>query len=241
MDSQAALAPEPAFALGDDFSVSPEIFAYFAGRAAEAANVNDRAWADFAAAFACEACFDGKKQVVEDTAFRAVGGGQTRILNFIRELCAQTTPRHLGTSLFDAWTYSDPPPSLRWDSTEYRPYALRATDPAPDQNNKVRGANRLAIEALPLFPVMPSGSRRLRLATTGFRRHEITWPIWKTPLSQDTVRSLLALGELQDDKPDRTKLALMGVAQAMRSRRFTGPVSELCSRCFSWLKTGADP
>jgi hypothetical protein len=234
-EALATLAPAPAFALGDDFSVPPARFAEFAKRAAEAATPEDRSWADFAAAFACEACFDAKTDLVEDTALRAVGGGQTRVLNFIRELCDETTPRHLHAALFAPWNYVDPPPSMRWDPDEYRPYALRATDPAPDQNNKVRGANRLAIEALPLFPVMPFGSRLQRLATTGFRRHEITWPIWTSTLGMDSVRSVLALDELQTEEPDREKLAALGIVQVMRSRRFTegqyrnfGPASSLC-------------
>jgi hypothetical protein len=61
----------------------------------------------------------------------------------------------------------------------------------------MRGANRLAIEALPLFP-------------TGGA--EVWWPIWTDALELDTVASLLAAGK----EPERP-----GVAQVYKSERFT--------------------
>jgi len=218
-------APAPQFALGDDFSVAPERFKDFASRAVNAATIDDRTWPDFVAAFASEACVNKKKLVVEETALCAVGGGNTRILNFIRDLLQETNAQHLRGALFDLWSYSDPPPSLRWDPNEYRPYALRANDPAPDQDTKVRGANRLAIEAMPFFPVVPSGSTGNRAATTGFARFDgelcISWPIWSRPLDADTIRGVLTHSLVQSSKPARSESRQLGIEQIFRSRRFT--------------------
>ena len=71
--------------------------------------------------------------------------------------------------------------------------------PSGDPVRTMRGANRLAVEALPLFPTVP-GERHLH--TTGFsqRRGEgvlFSWPIWEGALSIEVVRSLLSLAELQ--------------------------------------------
>lgn len=214
----------PAFTLADDFGVPPEQFANFAERAASSASPDDRTFADFAGSFACECCLtrDGN---IDDTAFRAVGGGQTRILKAIRTLVRETAKSHLERSLFHPWAYNDPSPSLRWDAGEFTPYALRATDPAPDQNNKVRGANRLAIEALPLFPAIPSGPRGMHLATTGFQRFGsdlcVSWPIWSGLLDVDCVRSLLAHPLLCQPEPSRQEARALGIQQIFRSRRFT--------------------
>jgi hypothetical protein len=77
----------------------------------------------------------------------------------------------------------------------------------------MRGANRLAIEALPLFPTAPMG-RRVR--TTAFREGEsgteIRWPIWTDPLELSSIASLLA---------SRNPELRPGVAQVFRAVRFT--------------------
>ena len=112
--------------------------------------------------------------------------------------------------------------SLRWDLLdETRRYALQAVDPTNTRQNPivtVRGANRMAIEALPLFPIMPSahGSR-----TTGFTRIDNvqvwTWPIWSRPIDMNVVRSLVAHPLLFALHPDRKHLNQLGVTEVYRS------------------------
>jgi len=91
------------------------------------------------------------------------------------------------------------------------------------RSQTMRGANRLAIEALPLLPTSP-GERRLH--TTGFseRRGEgvhFTWPIWEMPLAVELVRSLLGLEDLQQPCPNRDSLLARGVVEVYRSQRIT--------------------
>jgi hypothetical protein len=133
----------------------------------------------------------------------------------MRELALGTDKEHLRRTLFTEWDYADGRPSLRWDAADYRPHALRAVDPSGDPIRTMRGANRLAIEALPLFPTAPAG-RRIR--TTAFRESaegaEIVWPIWTDPLEVATVASLLASSEGKGG-------ARPGVAQVYRASRFT--------------------
>jgi hypothetical protein len=109
---------------------------------------------------------------------------------------------------------------MRWDPEDAKEYALRWRDPSVGGAYSVWGANRLAFEALPLFPIMPAetGPR-----TTGFRTlnraHEFTWPIWTQKVSVDTVRSLIGLRELGNEIPDRALLRPMGIEDVFRAQR----------------------
>jgi hypothetical protein len=215
-------AAELPFALGDNLNVPPCEFRDHARKAATQASPVDRAWADFVAAFGCESCHD--EGAIHDTAFRTMSGaGHQNFLGFIKTLVKATTPDHLRAALFAPWQYADDPPSMRWDPMDDRRYALRWTDPSKDKIRTVRGANRLAVEALPMMPVAPVGSR---LETTGFRGHSRldtfwTWPMWMVTVSLEPVRSLLGLAELQRDPLDRNTLARLGVAEVYRSQRVT--------------------
>ena len=135
-------------------------------------------------------------------------------------LTEKTGPQHLREALFGPWRYADKGYSLRWDPDDAKEYALRWRDPSIGGVSSVRGANRLAFEALPLFPTVPTETG---LRTTGFytrgRAHEFTWPVWTQPVTVDTVRSLLSLRELEQEIPNRAELHAMGVADIFRVQR----------------------
>lgn len=171
-----------------------------------------RLTADFLAALGSDSHAEKGGDEPATTSLRGIGAGNNEgFLGYMRLIHIGTTRDHLRRALFDLWDYSDAPPFMRWDPNEFRPHALRATDPAKDRkHNNVRGANRLALEALPLFPVVPQ-SRRVR--TVGFDDDDdITWPIWTEPLDLATVASLLAAG-VTERRP--------GIAQVFRAHRFT--------------------
>jgi hypothetical protein len=223
----------PALALSDNLGVPQEVFYDYVQQAQGGASLSDRRWADFAAAFACECTTtrDSKKQqIVQDTDLRTMSGaGHQDFLAVMRNIVNKTTPDHLEKALFHQWQYDDPveKQTMRWDPIDDVRYALRWRDPSGDPARKkqgtVLGANRLAIEGLPLLPTMPVGST---LHTTGFtgqgsRDTFCTWPIWEGLLPLDVVRSLLALRELQLPNPSRRRLLPMGVVEVYRSQRLT--------------------
>ena len=209
--------PEFDFAL--NLSVAPETFRNVTREAQRQASPGNRLYADFVASFGCEILVT--RQNIQNTAFRTMSGtGHQHFLGTMKQLVGKTESGHLHRSLFESWDYSDKKLGLRWDAEEDRRYALRWANPSGDVTRTVRGANRLAIEALPLFPAVPV-TRHLK--TTGFSQKNkvvlFTWPIWLGSLSLEVVRSLLSLSELQVPEPDRTKLQAMGVIEVYRSQR----------------------
>jgi hypothetical protein len=219
-----AMAGHRAFTFADDLKLSAARFAEFSSQATAAArNDGDPVAAEFAAAFACELLTDEDGNIL-DTAFRTMSGaGHQHFLRFMAELARLTTREQIEAALFSPWRYEEQKLSMRWDPADDRRYALRWDDPSGDVIRTVRGANRLAIEALPLFPVAPVGSD---LETTGFssldgRGAFWTWPIWEPALPLDTVRTVLALEELQAARPNRRELAARGIAEVFRCERIT--------------------
>lgn len=212
----------PEFAFAKNLKVTPDEFLEVASDAQRTASREGRRHADFVAAFGCEVLStdDG---VIQDTALRTMSGaGHQHFLSTMQELVGKTDVDHLSRSLFEPWDYSDERLGLRWDPEEDRRFALRWDDPSGQATNTMHGANRLAVEALPLLPTVPI---RRRLETTGFATVGtsalFTWPIWVRRLSVDVVRSLLAAALVQQLQPDRASLLAIGVSEVFRSQRLT--------------------
>jgi hypothetical protein len=218
-----------AFEFADNLSVSQDDFAKQA-RSAVATSRSDRRLVDFLAAFGCESVESPDKPgQLADTALRTMSGaGHQDFLGTMRKLTEDTAEDHLRKALFEAWTYRDPVAlhTMRWDPRDDVRRALRwskpSGDPARESQGAEWGANRLAIEGMPLLPTAPC---RRRLDTTGFSRVDgewrWTWPIWAGQADVDVVRSLLALAPLQAERPDRRELATLGISEIYRCRRIT--------------------
>ena len=172
----------------------------------------------FAAAFGSEAAIDEKNNRIRYTDFCFItGSGHQDFLGTAKALAGQCQTEHLHEALFGPWKYDNEGLSMRWDPEDAKEYALLWRNPSKSGVSGVWGANRLAFEALPLFPTVPGGAK---LRTAGFgRRDEFTWPLWTRPAGMEVVRSLLALQEIQNDTPDRVALAAMGIDEVFRARR----------------------
>jgi hypothetical protein len=209
-----------------DLKISRSAFRKLAARAAEDFLTHtDPTAASMVAAFGCDAV-GNEDGTIEDTAFRTMSGaGHQHFLEFMNVLMKETTVEQLREALFGPWRYRDSSPTMRWDTEDDRRYALRWDEPSKDPVRTVRGANLLAIAALPFFPVVPTSSSTV--ATTGFigrgsRDTFVTWPIWTGWLSLDAVRSLLGLKELQEQSETSIKtFEMYGVAATYRSQRIT--------------------
>jgi hypothetical protein len=215
-----------AWRIGDDLTLELDAFRKHLEEHAARAKPDQREVADFLAAFGSEAYGSGpKKGQIADTEFRTMSGaGHQHFLGFMRELAVTSDCGHIRRALLEPWDYADGRPSMRWSWTDYRPHALRADDPSTDPIRTMRGANRLAVDALPLFPAIAAGKQ---VGTMAFQDRngvtEITWPVWSCPLDLRTAESLIALEELQDAELAKWAqvLARRGIVQVFRARRFT--------------------
>ncbi len=184
---------------------------------------DDRISAAFFAAFGSSVTINEQGDI-EDTALRTMSGaGHQHFLKTMNDLAKITTEEQLQNTLFEIWAYPDEKIGLRWDPAEDKRYALAWKNPSQDPTRTQRGANRLAIEALPILPTFPAGTH---LETTGFTGHRSndtfwTWPLWAAPVTLDTGRSLLALRDIQSGSSDPAELRARGIAAVFRSQRIT--------------------
>ena len=217
MEGHAALT------FASDLTLSADAFRRELIAAQGSSTPADHVRAEFLTAFGSDVV-SNEDGIISDTAFRTVSGaGNQHFLGFMQKLVRETDTGNLRDALFTTWRYRDVGMSMRWDPADDRRYALRWNEPSGDPVMTVRGANRLAIEALPLFTTMPVGRR---LETTGFTQKRgrgalWSWPIWEVQACLDVVRSLLSMEELQDEVPDRNQLARRGVREVFRCQRIT--------------------
>ena len=218
--------------LGDNLTISPQTFRWLSRRyLARAASDEPTALAalEFLAAFGTDAAHQPHSKdhsLMQDTALRTMSGaGHQHFIKFMREIITKTTASHLYATLFQAWSYQDEGRgmNLRWDPIDDRRYAMRWKNPSSDPAATMRGANRLAIEGLPMCPCAPVGND---LRTTGFRFDKgafWSWPIWQGKLTLLVVQSLLQLSAITDKprEPPSLDLLSLGIATIYTSQRIT--------------------
>lgn len=218
--------------LGDNLTIAPsryrDLARHFYQSAMEGAMEGQIALA-FLAAFGSDAAhqpYSKDRTLMQDTALRTMSGaGHQHFIRFMRDIIANTNVGHLYSTLFERWAYRDDGRgmNLRWDPLDDRRYAMRWKNPSSDAAVSMRGANRLAIEALPLFSTAPQG---MHLATTGFRRRGGTywyWPLWTSALELEVIRSTLQIAAVSDfsDPASQAELKQRGIATIYRTERIT--------------------
>jgi len=130
-------------------------------------------------------------------------------------------------SLLQVWDYNDPLEgvTLHLDPSEDRRHAYQWNQPAGDPARKISGnmivANRLALEALPLFPCIHNREAAQTVGFQGNRVHDTfwTWPIWSVSVGVDAVRSILTLSELQEASVNSNNVRARGIAAVNRAQR----------------------
>ena len=208
--------------IGDNLTIAPNRFRYLAS---EALDEESRVDADFLAAFGSDGTYQPHskdRSLIQDTGLRTMSGaGHQHFIKFMRHIIEQTTSAHLEQTLFENWRYQDEGRglNLRWDPMDDRRYAMRWKNPSSDPNMTMRGANRLAIEAIPWFSTTVGGRK---LETTGFKTIPrqgtfFYWPIWDRWLAPAAVGTILrhpAVSEEQVELPE-------GIVRVFRSQRIT--------------------
>ena len=217
--------------IGDNLTLSPQAFGNLARSAVDNATADPGDTAlqtalDFLIAFGSDATHQPHskdRSQMQDTALRTMSGaGHQHFIQFMRHIIANTDSTRLHSTLFDFWRYEDEGrgANLRWDPIDDRRYAMRWKNPSTDAAKSMRGANRLAIEAIPFFATAPMGNH---LETTGFRSRKgsfWSWPLWEDALDVQSVMTLLQLASLSAPLFDES-LKRRGIQVVFRSQRIT--------------------
>jgi hypothetical protein len=173
----------------------------------------DRRSMDLGAAFLTELVTDNNGNT-KPTALHFTAG-QQKFLEMVAELRRSLQRGHVEEALLGPWRGMDALPSLSWDSTVARLYALRAVNPSSEKRGSVAGANWLAVIGLSYYPV---NARNGRLVTTGisggWKDGAFSWPVWSPPSTRLEVASLLRGDVRQLSRKEREA---MGVTQVFRS------------------------
>lgn len=231
--------------LGKNINVPRADFRQCILDAVGSSNRNRRTSVDFFAAFGSDALVSINDGVtIQDTALRTMAGaGHQHFLETMRNLIKHCRSEHLEKSLFQTWDYSDPTQtlSLRFDPLDDNRYALRWRNPSGDPDRKTAGsmlgANRLAIEAIPLLTTAAGEKRLQTTGFSGFRSDDtyFHWPLWEVPLPISVIQSLLVSRELISKSVASNNFIARGVAAGMKSQRITvGKVRNLSPAKALW-------
>jgi len=145
------------------------------------------------------------------TALHFTAGNQL-FLEMVDSLRSGLDRGHINEALDGPWQSACKLPSLSWDSTAARQYALRASDPAKQKRGSVAAANWLGAVGLTLLPVVARGTAlRTTGVTGGWKNGSFTWPLWETPAALATVRSLLSLDWSGASRAEREAVKVVGV------------------------------
>lgn len=191
------------FTWSEDIRVAKDSYRTTLKKSVDEASFINRRFCDYLAAFASEIAVDNAKGLVKPTAFYMTSG-QQKFLGSASELADayhKEQPDKLNEALFGPWLYQDKQHALGWDPAAERLYALRHKKPGEEAPTSVSAAIRLALEALPLFPVFPD--KNGRLSTGGFirrnRENIFRWPLWQASIGLDALKTLLT-ADLGDDE-----------------------------------------
>ena len=153
-------------------------------------------WAgDSSAALATALVAEGSldKQGVSKPSDLYFTAGQQKFLGMVRQILGNASREHVLAGLDSPWRYESELPSLMWDVSDDRVYALASDDPAKERKLTNPGPEALAILGLSLHPVFAGRDRTLTQRCSGnWRAGFYSWPLWYKPASPFSVKSLLA-------------------------------------------------
>jgi hypothetical protein len=209
-DTKGQLVPPNANGATRDLKPSPEAARELLDHAATA----DPRTASLAAAWFSELVQDNNGNT-KPTALHFTAGQQA-FLEMVEDLRAGLKAEHLREALEGPWLNTSPLPSLSWDASVARLYALRASNPAKERRGSVPGANWLAVLGVAFFPVVVQRGRLVTTGVTGgWKDSAFTWPVWSPAAEVSTVASLLRIDPVAWTQRER---AAYGIETVFRSR-----------------------
>lgn len=179
-------------------------------------SLNSRRSVDLISGLGTDLAEKGKEGKFQDTKFRFVRSADAAgqgFLSYAKKNRGAISFDHVYKTLFKMWDYSDEKYSLRLDPIEDQRYAQSWNNPSKEKiTHTMLTANDLAVEALRLFPVIPTGKKSY---TVGFQQNSFIWPLWEPMISLDVMRSVISLSLTSNQK----MLLRMGIKRIFVSRR----------------------
>jgi hypothetical protein len=172
---------------------------------------------EFAASWAAEMNpkqLDEPQILIVQNTFFDFTSGQQAFIGKLRNLRVHLTNDNIKSTLIGPWNYQRGGESMRWDPIdEKRQYALQAIDPSPGKDAfSVIAANALAVEALALFPTIPSAIGHQVGVTP--ERNSYSWCLWENGIGLDSLRSLLRAAVISMSAEERRAMGITQVFQA---------------------------
>lgn len=190
---------------------------------------SQRRTADLAAAFFSELVQDNNGNS-KPSGFHFTAGQQT-FLGQVEVLRQGISLADLEEALRGPWLNNSQLPSLSWDATSSRNYALRARNPSLEKRGSIAGANWLGVQALAYFPTVVDASKLAtrsseKLITAGiqggWKNSVFTWPIWEVPVKSRSVAALLRVHPRRWSAEERNALGICQVFHSKISRSDQG-------------------
>jgi hypothetical protein len=183
------------------------------------------------------ACVVGE-EAFESTLCAANGASHQNLVQSMRDVLGLVEEDHIRLALFEPWKkeYRVPDvkrkqlklgtrkPTLRLDPSDERLYALRLSNPTTtDDHSTEIGAQSLAIPAFGLLPVVPSKWPVTVASNRSRQRVTFSWPLWSSPGTLRSVRSLLWQGV--DGAEEQRQRGVFGAFSADRVSGTKGKLS----------------
>lgn len=215
-----------------DLKAPPADFRKYLDRALSAWAGGDAEFAAYAAAFGTSIVVDGKGNT-KPTALHFTAANQ-KFLESIEELRKSIDATWVEESLFRGHA-SRPGGNVRWDPASERNWALMAENPNTEGTSVDAPLEWLAFRGMMMLPTFPQNPppqamrREPRVITSAVTGRgddmRMTWPLWGTPATLATVRSLLQL-DWDDDGPralrERTARTVFAVCSSAIRRTAQG-------------------
>ena len=145
--------------------------------------------------------------------------GQQKFLAMARQILNGASREDVLAGIEGPWSYESGLPSLMWDVSDDRVYALTADDPASEKKLTNPGPEALAVVGLSLHPVYAGRGQTLTQGCSGnWKAGYYSWPLWCRPASPHSVKSLLAHAYHHPTATDRNRwFRAWGVSKVFRS------------------------
>ena len=198
---------------GDELKLTPQDLRAYLSRARD----DGGAGAQLSAALVAEGSLD--KQGVAKPTDLYFTAGQQKFLHMTRHVLGNVSRTDLIAGLQGPWGYASNLPSLMWDVSDDRVYALTADDPSKDEKLTNPGPEALAVLGLSRYPVFAGRGRTLTQGCSGsWTAASYSWPLWRRPATTLAVKSLMAHAYDHPGAGDRQRwFPAWGIARILRS------------------------